>query len=208
MGLDHRVGSAFLDAGLGWGGSCFPKDVRALEYMAATNGCHPQLLRAVMEINRDQRRHVVQRIRETVGGSVAGRRIGILGLSFKPNTDDLRDAPSLTIIRQLQNEGARVVAYDPVAMKNAERILKNVEFAATPYEAADGADALAILTEWNEFKQLDLQRVADVMEQPVIIDGRNIYEPAQVAALGFTYVSIGRLPIYQDAPRLTLLATA
>src|SRR5215469_5656151 len=120
MGLDRRIGDAFLSAGIGWGGSCFPKDGRALEYMAATNGCHPQLLRAVMEINRDQRRHVVQQIRETVGGSVAGRRIGILGLSFKPNTDDLRDAPSLTIIRQLQNEGARVVAYDPVAMKNAE----------------------------------------------------------------------------------------
>src|SRR5438552_10872453 len=116
MGLDRRIGAAHLNAGLGWGGSCFPKDVLALEYMAATNGCHPQLLRAVMDINRDARRQLVTRLREVLGGSVAARRIGVLGLSFKPNTDDMRDAPALTVIHQLLNEGAVVIAYDPVAM--------------------------------------------------------------------------------------------
>src|SRR6185437_5328928 len=155
MGLDQRIGQAFLDAGLGWGGSCFPKDVKALEYMAAANGCHPQLLRAVMDINRDQRRHLVQRIREAVGGSLVDRRIGVLGLSFKPNTDDMRDAPSLTVIRQLENEGAIVTGFDPVAMHNAERLLSKTRFGATPYEVAQDAHAPAILTEWNEFKQLD-----------------------------------------------------
>ncbi|HLG50965.1 MAG TPA: UDP-glucose/GDP-mannose dehydrogenase family protein [Chloroflexota bacterium] len=195
MGLDRRIGPAFLEAGLGWGGSCFPKDVRALEYMAAANGCHPQLLRAVMDINRDQRRRLVQKLREALGGSVADCRIGILGLSFKPNTDDLRDAPSLTIIRQLLNEGAQVRAYDPVAMRQAEKILTGVHFGPTPYAIADGADALVIVTEWNEFKELDLVRIRDCMARPVIVDGRNVYDPALMAELGFTYLSIGRPPV-------------
>jgi UDPglucose 6-dehydrogenase len=192
MGLDSRIGEKFLDAGLGWGGSCFPKDVRALEYMGATNGCHPQLLRAVMDINRDARRRLVQKIRESLGGALAGYTVGILGLSFKPNTDDMRDAPSLTVIHQLQNEGATVVAYDPVAMRNAERFLPNVRLVDTPYDVAQGADALAILTEWNEFKQLDLERIRESMRQPIIVDGRNIYEPRRLAELGFTYLSVGR----------------
>src|SRR5579884_1808610 len=117
MGLDRRIGMAYLDAGLGWGGSCFPKDVRALEYMAATQGCHPQLLRAVMDINRDARRRLVLKIRDALGGSLAGQQVGVLGLSFKPNTDDMRDAPSVTVIHQLQMEGATVRAYDPVATR-------------------------------------------------------------------------------------------
>ena len=192
MGLDHRIGQAFLDAGLGWGGSCFPKDVKALEYMAAANGCHPQLLRAVMDINRDQRRHLVQRIREAVGGSLVDRRIGVLGLSFKPNTDDMRDAPSLTVIRQLENEGAIVTGFDPVAMHNAAQFLTKTRFGATPYEVAQDAHALAILTEWNEFKQLDLERIREIMARPIIVDGRNLYEPDQMTAIGFTYISVGR----------------
>jgi UDPglucose 6-dehydrogenase len=195
MGLDHRIGAAFLDAGIGWGGSCFPKDVRALEYMAATNGCHPQLLRAVMDINRDARRHLVTKLRDALGGSVSGRRIGVLGLSFKPNTDDMRDAPSVTVIHQLANEGANVVAYDPVAMRNAERIVPHVTLAATAYEAARKADAVAILTEWNEFRQLDLPRLRDAMERPIVVDGRNLYEPRRMAELGFTYHSCGRQAI-------------
>lgn len=195
MGLDRRIGPAFLEAGLGWGGSCFPKDVRALEYMAAANGCHPQLLRAVMDINRDQRRRLVQRIREVLGGSLANRRIGILGLSFKPNTDDMRDAPSLTVIRQILNEGGMVAAYDPVAMRNAEKLLPQVTFGATPYEVARDVHALAILTDWNEFKQLDLPRLREIMARPVIVDGRNLYEPSRMASLGFTYISIGRPPV-------------
>jgi UDPglucose 6-dehydrogenase len=203
MGLDHRIGQAFLDAGLGWGGSCFPKDVRALEYMGATNGCHPQLLRAVMEINRDQRRRLVQKVREALGGSLAQRRIGVLGLSFKPNTDDMRDAPSLTVIRQLNNEDARVAAFDPVAMRLAVKLLRDVTFGATPYDVAVGADALVILTEWNEFKQLDLRRIRDLMAQPIIVDGRNMYEPARMAELGFDYYSMGRPPV---TARMTELA--
>jgi len=203
MGLDHRVGQAFLDAGLGWGGSCFPKDVRALEYMAATNGCHPQLLRAVMEINRDQRRVLVQKVREALGGSLAQRRIGVLGLSFKPNTDDMRDAPSLTVIRQLKNEDAQIAAYDPVAMHLAEKQLSDVSYGATPYDVAIGADALVILTEWNEFKQLDLRRIRDLLARPIIVDGRNIYEPGRMAELGFDYYSMGRPPVMARTSELT-----
>lgn len=205
MGLDRRIGQAFLDAGLGWGGSCFPKDVRALEYMAAANGCHPQLLRAVMDINRDQRRRLVQRIREALGGSLAERRIGVLGLSFKPNTDDMRDAPSLTVIHQLQNEGAVVTAFDPVAIRNAEKLLPRTRFGATPYEVAQGAHALTILTEWNEFKELDLARIREIMARPIIVDGRNLYEPDRLSALGFTYLSIGR-PSVTTAERALALA--
>lgn len=192
MGLDRRIGQAFLDAGLGWGGSCFPKDLQALEYMAAANGCHPQLLRAVMDINRDQRRRLVQRVREALGGSLAERSVGVLGLSFKPNTDDMRGAPSLTVVHQFENEGATVSAFDPAAMRNAGRLLPRTRFTATPYEAAQGADALAILTEWNEFKQLDLARIRESMRQPIVVDGRNLYDPDRMAELGFTYISVGR----------------
>ncbi len=191
MGLDRRIGPAFLEAGLGWGGSCFPKDVRALEYMATVQGCHPQLLRAVMEINRDQRIRVVQKVRDLLGG-LQGRVIGILGLAFKPNTDDIREAPSLDVINLLQSEGAIIKAYDPVAMGNAAKVLRDVQFCSDPYEVARGADALVIVTEWNEFKQLALERLRDLMRRPVIVDGRNIYEPAQMRALGFLYQCIGR----------------
>jgi UDPglucose 6-dehydrogenase len=192
MGLDKRIGEAFLNAGIGWGGSCFPKDVRALEYMAATNGCHPQLLRAVMDINRDARRHLVQKIRDVLGGSLNGTRIGVLGLSFKPNTDDMRDAPSITVIHQLLTEGASVIAYDPAAMRHAPRLMPAVLLGSTPYDVAADADALTILTDWNEFKQLDLARVRETMARPIIVDGRNIYESARMRNLGFTYLSVGR----------------
>ncbi len=192
MGYDRRIGAAFLEAGVGWGGSCFPKDVRALEYIAATNGCHPQLLRAVMEINRDQRRGLVAKVRECVGGSLRDCLVAVLGLSFKPNTDDIREAPSLSVIKQLQVEGARVRAYDPAAMEAARRQLNGVELAGDPYECAKDADALVLVTEWNEFKQLDLSRLRQLMARPIIIDGRNIYDPKTVRAAGFTYASVGR----------------
>ncbi|MDA8188521.1 MAG: UDP-glucose/GDP-mannose dehydrogenase family protein [Dehalococcoidales bacterium] len=191
MGYDKRIGHAFLDAGVGWGGSCFPKDVKALEHMAAMQGCHPQLLRAVMEINKDQRRRLVQKVRESLG-TLADRKIGILGLSFKPNTDDMREAPSTEVIHLLQHEGAVVKAYDPVAFKVAERYLSHVEFCSSPYEVARGADALIALTEWNEFKQLDMSRLKSLMRQPVLVDGRNIYDPVAMRELGFTYRCIGR----------------
>lgn len=200
MGLDKRIGPAYLDAGLGFGGSCFPKDVRALAHMAAINGCHPQLLRTVLEINRDQRRAVVQRIRDLVG-SLEGTPIGVLGLSFKPNTDDLRESAAIEVIHLLQHEGARVKAYDPVAMDAAAAILPDVELCATPYDAARGVDALVIATEWNEFKQLNLDRVRQEMHTPIVVDGRNIYDPKVMQEKGFVYVGIGRgLPRGNAAP--------
>jgi UDPglucose 6-dehydrogenase len=191
MGFDRRIGRSFLDAGLGYGGSCFPKDVRALEYMASIHGCHPQLLRSVMEINRDVRRSFIQKLRNALGG-LDGRTVGILGLSFKPNTDDLRDAPSLEIVHLLQHEGARVRAFDPAAMDAAHAFLSDVYFAADVYDLAQGCDAVALVTEWNEFKELDMGRLRDAMRTPVLLDGRNIYDPDEMAALGFHYLSMGR----------------
>jgi UDPglucose 6-dehydrogenase len=191
MGSDKRIGHAFLGAGVGWGGSCFPKDVKALAHIAATHGCHPQMLRAVMEINYDQRKRVIQKLREILG-NFRGKTIGILGLSFKPNTDDMRDAPSIEIIHMLQHEGAQVKAYDPVAMNNARKILNNVTYCDNPYEVAEGADALILVTEWNEFKQLDMARIARSMRQRVLFDGRNIYEPEKMRELGFIYRGVGR----------------
>ena len=197
MGYDKRIGQQFLDAGLGYGGSCFPKDVKALAYMAAEKGRHPQLLRAVMEINDDRRPMAVTRLKEILGNGDAnirldGRTIGLLGLSFKPNTDDMRDAPSIDIANMLLAEGAHVRAYDPVAMDIARPLLTEVEMCTDPYLMADGCDALMVLTEWNEFKQLDLQRLKDVMKEPIIFDGRNIYDPAQMSTAGFHYRGLGR----------------
>ena len=191
MGYDKRIGPMFLDAGLGWGGSCFPKDVKALAYMAAEKGRHPQLLNAVMDINADRRRMVVSHLEEMLGG-LKGKTVGLLGLAFKPNTDDMRDAPSIDIANYLTAAGANVRGYDPIAMENAARIMPGVTMAKDPYEMAEGCDALVVVTEWNEFKQLDLERVKDKMKQPVLFDGRNIYDPARVRELGFTYRAVGR----------------
>jgi UDPglucose 6-dehydrogenase len=191
MGADKRIGPHFLEAGVGYGGSCFPKDVLALHHMAATSGCHPQLLQAVMEINRDARRRFIERLREILGG-FEGTLIGVLGLSFKPNTDDMREAPSVDIIRALQAEGARVKAYDPVAMDAAGELLPSVTYCNTAYDAAKEADALLIVTEWNEFKQLALDKLRRHMRRPVILDGRNLYDPAEMQELGFVYRGVGR----------------
>ena len=191
MGYDKRIGPSFLDAGLGYGGSCFPKDVKALAYMAAEKGRHPQLLHAVMEINNDRRPVAVSRLSEMIG-DLRGKTIGLLGLSFKPNTDDMRDAPSIDIAQGLLALGATVRAYDPVAMEVAGSILTEVEMASDPYVLAEGCDAMMIITEWNEFKQLDLERVRDCMRQPVVFDGRNIYDPETMKRLGFYYRGFGR----------------
>jgi UDPglucose 6-dehydrogenase len=145
-----------------------------------------------MDINRDARRRLVQKVRDALGGSLGGARVGVLGLSFKPNTDDMRDAPSITVVHQLVSEGARVIAYDPVAMRHARRLMPTVQLGTTPYDVAVDADALAILTEWNEFKQLDLTRIRESMRQPIVVDGRNIYDPERMRQLGFTYLSVGR----------------
>jgi UDPglucose 6-dehydrogenase len=191
MGYDRRIGAAFLDAGVGYGGSCFPKDVRALEHMASVHGSHPQLLRTVMDINRDQKRVVLQKLRQVLGG-LQDRTIGILGLAFKPNTDDLRDAPALEIIHLLTHEGAHVRAYDPAAMAKARILLPDVTFGRDAYETAKGCDAVVVITEWNEFKQLDLRRLRQALAYPLLVDGRNIYEPEAMTRLGFIYCGIGR----------------
>jgi UDPglucose 6-dehydrogenase len=191
MGYDARIGRMFLDAGIGYGGSCFPKDVKALAYMANIHGQHPQLLQAVMDINKYQRRKVVFKLRELLG-SLKGKTVGLLGLSFKPNTDDMRDAPSIDIARWMQSEGAQVRAYDPVVTEAADRLLPDVQLAKDAYELAEGCDALIVVTEWNEFKQLELKRVKALMKQAIIVDGRNIYDPDLMSELGFRYRGIGR----------------
>jgi len=191
MGMDKRIGPHFLNAGVGYGGSCFPKDVRALAYMAEESDCHPQLLRAVMEINADSRQRFVDRLLEMVG-DLHGKTVGVLGLSFKPNTDDMRDAPAIDIINRLHELGAAVKAYDPQAMAPAEEILPWVTYCATPYDVAKGADALLVVTEWNEFKQLDMERIRELMHEPVLLDGRLLYEPADMRRLGFRYYGVGR----------------
>jgi UDPglucose 6-dehydrogenase len=191
MGYDARIGKQFLDAGLGYGGSCFPKDVKALAHMANVQGKHPQLLQAVMDINADQRQLVVNRVHDLLGG-LQGRVIGLLGLAFKPNTDDMRDAPAIEIAQRLQAGGAQVKGYDPVAMSVAGKMMPGVQLCEDAYEAARGADALVVCTEWNEFKQLDLARVKAAMKQPVLVDGRNLYDPQQMGRLGFHYRGVGR----------------
>jgi UDPglucose 6-dehydrogenase len=191
MGYDVRIGRFMLDAGLGYGGSCFPKDVKALAYMATEKGRHPQLLNAVMEINDDQRGMAVDRMKELLG-DLKGKTIGLLGLSFKPNTDDMRDSPSITIAESLLAEGVTIRAYDPVAMKVASSLLPKVRMMQDPYSLADGCDALMVLTEWNEFKQLDLVRLRGLLKKPVLFDGRNIYDPQEMAELGFRYRGVGR----------------
>jgi len=192
MGLDRRIGHSFLDAGLGWGGSCFPKDVKALAYMGEVEGRHPHLIHAVMDINVDQRYAPTRKVKEMLGGSVRGKVIGLLGLAFKPNTDDMRQAPSIDIAQRLLHDGATVRAFDPVAMPGAREFLPDVDMMEDVYTMAEGADALILVTEWNEFKHLDLKRIRKAMKQPVLMDGRNIYDPALVRAAGFEYRAIGR----------------
>ena len=191
MGYDKRIGSAMLDAGLGWGGSCFPKDVKALAFMAEEQGLNPRILHSVMEVNYDRRKEVVKHVEALLSG-LKGKTIGLLGLAFKPNTDDMREAASIDIVAGFIQAGAMVRAFDPVAMEVARGLLPAVEMYADPYEMAKGCDALVVVTEWNEFKQLDLERVKGLLKQPVIFDGRNIYDPARMKALGFTYRGLGR----------------
>ena len=191
MGYDKRIGPSFLDAGLGWGGSCFPKDVKALEHMAVLHGTQPQLLQAVMEINRNQRRRAVMKLRKALG-NLNEKTIGVLGLAFKPNTDDIRESPAVEIIHLLQNEGAHIQAYDPQAMPNASKILQKVTLCETPYQVAENADALLLATHWNEFKQLDFIRIHNIMHQAVLVDGRNLWDAEPLRALGFKYIGVGR----------------
>ncbi len=193
MGFDARIGQSFLNAGIGYGGSCFPKDVKALAYMAEKSGRHPQLLHSVMEINSDRRVMAVEQIKSMLGGEdLSGKVIGMLGLSFKPNTDDMRDAPSVTIANLLLEAGAVVKAFDPIAMEEAAKLLPSVEMMENPYAMAEGCDLLMVTTEWNEFRQLDLKRIKKIMRTPLLFDGRNIYDPKKMKELGFQYRGVGR----------------
>jgi UDPglucose 6-dehydrogenase len=192
MGLDTRIGRSFLDAGVGFGGSCFKKDVLALTQMAEEKGYHPDLLASVLEVNRDMRRYVVELLEETLV-DLRGRTVAVLGLAFKPNTDDIRDAPALDVIHELLHRGAAVKVHDPVAMDAAHRVLAGrVVYAADPYKAVEGADGVAVLTEWSDFRGLDMSRVRSLMRGAVLIDGRNIYDRAPMRELGFVYRGIGR----------------
>ena len=192
MGYDHRIGAAFLNAGLGYGGSCFPKDSSALARTAEKVGYEFKLLNAVMEVNKEQPFRFLDRMREAMGGSFEGKTIGMLGLAFKPNTDDMRDAKSLDLIARLLAEGASVKAYDPISIDNCREVFPQICYTNNAYEAAREVDALMIVTEWNEFKQLNMERVKDSMTTPLLFDGRNIYDPLRMRRMGFEYHCIGR----------------
>jgi UDPglucose 6-dehydrogenase len=191
IGLDNRIGAKFLHAGPGYGGSCFPKDTLALVKTAQDANSPTRLIETVVEVNGRRKKRMAEKIIAACGGSVAGKRIAVLGLAFKPNTDDMRDAPSLDIIPALQAAGAEVIAYDPESMEQARQVL-NVGFAEGPYDCIEGADAVVIITEWNAFRALDLKRVKASLKSPVVVDLRNIYRPQEMKALGFTYHGIGR----------------
>lgn len=191
MGLDKRIGRAFLNAGLGYGGSCFPKDISAFVHIAEQLGYDFRLLKEVQSINAEQARRFLKKVHDTLW-IVKDKTIAVLGLAFKPNTDDMRLAPSLDVIRPLQEEGARIKVYDPQAMEKAKEILTGVEFCADAYAAAKDAEALIVCTEWDEFRQLDLEKLRSIMAQPIVLDGRNLFDPAKMKELGFDYRSIGR----------------
>ncbi len=192
IGLDGRIGAKFLHAGPGYGGSCFPKDTEAYVHSGRDFGAPQQIVETVVQINDRRKRQMASRIVDACGGSVDGKTIAVLGLTFKPNTDDMRESPSLAIIPTLQEQGATVRAYDPAGHKEAARLLNGVDYAGDAYAALKGADCVAILTEWNEFRALDLSRVRDLLGQPVMVDLRNIYKPSEMAAAGFAYYSVGR----------------
>jgi UDPglucose 6-dehydrogenase len=191
IGMDRRIGGKFLHPGPGFGGSCFPKDTRALSFIAQQFSSPTRIVDAVIEVNQQQRLAMVPKIEKLAGG-LTGKRIAVLGLAFKPETDDMRDAPSVEIIRGLIERGATVSAYDPVARKEAQKILPAIEYADDEYAAASGADVLVFMTEWNQFRALDMDRIRDLMRVPRIADLRNIYEPADLREMGFQYVGVGR----------------
>lgn len=194
VGLDRRIGREFLYPGVGYGGSCFPKDVKALIAIAKTYGYDFALLNAVEEVNKQVKKNFIEKIVKHFDGRLKGKTIAIFGLSFKPNTDDMREAPSIDIIAELQKKGASIVAYDPIAIEKAKLVLpKGVKYAASAYEAAHGADAVAVVTEWNEFRQIDLVHLAKELKSRVLFDGRNIYDPQSMKDLGFMYYGVGRM---------------
>jgi UDPglucose 6-dehydrogenase len=191
MGLDHRIGSKFLHAGPGFGGSCFPKDVAALIQTGDRAGSEMQIAKAAAAVNERQKLAMVEKIKQALGG-LKGKTIGVLGLSFKPNTNDLREAPALTIIEGLLKAGCAVRAYDPAALEEGSKLLPKMTPCGDPYDAAKGSDALVILTEWNQFRNLEFDRLKTLLRQPILIDLRNVYEPERVVGMGFRCISVGR----------------
>ena len=197
IGLDGRIGSKFLHAGPGFGGSCFPKDTLALLKTSQDSGAPARIVETVVDVNDDRKKKMAEKIVQAFGG-VSGKTVAVLGLTFKPNTDDMRDAPSLVIVPILQAAGARIRAYDPEGADEAKKLL-NIDFCSDAYEALSGADGVVILTEWNEFRALDLTRLRSLLMRPLMVDLRNIYRPAQMAEAGFTYVSVGRATVQPAA---------
>jgi UDPglucose 6-dehydrogenase len=191
MGLDGRIGPKFLHPGPGFGGSCFPKDVKAIERIGRDHGYNFEIVKAVMRVNKRQRQMMIDKIQQVLNG-LKGKVLAILGLTFKPNTDDMREAPSITIIKGLQKQGAKIRAFDPAGMNQAKKILKGIYYAKDAYDAANGAHGLVIVTEWNQFRNLDWKRMTELLIEPVVIDLRNIYEPERMQKLGFRYSCVGR----------------
>jgi len=201
MGLDPRIGSSFLNPGIGFGGFCFPKDVQAFIRIAEKSGCDFSLLKEVEKINQRRVEHFVEKIRKELW-VLRGKKVAVWGLAFKPNTDDVRFAPSITLVKALLTEGVEVRAYDPEAIEKSRAVLPEVTYCADAYQAAEGADAIVIVTEWDEFRQMDWERLLSSVEQPLVIDGRNVFSPEEIRRQGFRYVSIGRvdaLPWQPDA---------
>ena len=192
IGLDNRIGSKFMHAGPGFGGSCFPKDTRALMKTAQDHDVPLRIVEAVLFVNDNRKRAMARKVVSALGGKIRGRTIGVLGLTFKPNTDDVREAPSISLITALIDMGALVKAYDPGGMDQAKNELPEITYCEDPYSAARGADALVIATEWEQFRALDLKQLRKDLAQPVIVDLRNIYRPEEMSEHGFTYESVGR----------------
>jgi UDPglucose 6-dehydrogenase len=201
IGLDGRIGRKFLHPGPGYGGSCFPKDTLALAYTAREAGSPVTIVEQVIQVNSERKKRMAQRVIEACGGSVAGKTVGVLGLAFKPNTDDMRDAPSLDILPALRAAGAKLQAYDPAAMGEAARLLSGIDYKEGAYEAAKDADCLVVLTEWTQFRALDPKRLKQLLRQPVVVDLRNVFNPAEMRGLGFDYRCVGRpQPRHSGAP--------
>ncbi len=202
IGLDKRIGPKFLHAGPGYGGSCFPKDTQALVKIGQDFGSPLRLVETTVSINDQRKRSMARKVITAFDGDVRGRTVGILGLTFKPGTDDMREAPSLDVIRSLQDRGAKIVAYDPQGMKAAKDMTENVTFAASAYDVAQDADALVLVTEWNEFRSLDLERIRGLMKTPILVDLRNVYRREEVTRHGFAYYCVGRPETVGDTPEL------
>ncbi|KQX18091.1 MULTISPECIES: UDP-glucose dehydrogenase family protein [unclassified Sphingomonas] len=209
IGMDRRIGNKFLNPGPGYGGSCFPKDTLALLRTAEQAHAKLRIVQATVDANDERKKEMARRVITACGGSVEGKTIGILGLTFKPNTDDMRDSPSLVVIPELQKAGARIRAYDPEGRAAAEKMLSGVEFVSNAYQAVEDAAAVVLMTEWNEFRALNLNRVRDLLQKPLFIDLRNVYEPEDMARAGFHYISIGRSPTQpKEAPARAAAVTA